>query len=111
MFSAAFLRALRDKKLSLCLDSVFNPRAKERTSLTGIISRTPRIKLFMGKNLIFDEKYRVVSVERDRLLLRGERSGDVLTVINPAPETPLTQEEYPVGVLIALTDPSCAPPN
>jgi hypothetical protein len=65
----------------------------------------------MGKKLIFDEKYRVVGVERDRLLLRGVLSGDVLTVINPEPETPLTQEEYPVGKLIALTDPSCAPPN
>ena len=65
----------------------------------------------MGKKLIFDEKYRVVGVERDRLLLQGVLSGDVLTVINPEPETPLTQEEYPVGKLIALTDPSCAPPN
>ncbi len=65
----------------------------------------------MGKNLIFDEKYRVLGVERDRLLLRGVHSGDVLTVINPEPEIPLTQEEYPVGKLISLTDPSCAPPN
>jgi hypothetical protein len=65
----------------------------------------------MGKKLIFDEKYRVVGVERDRLLLRGVHSGDVLTVINPEPAIPLTQEEYPVGKLIALSDPSCAPPN
>jgi hypothetical protein len=65
----------------------------------------------MGKKLIFDEKYRVVQVHRDRLLLRGVRSGDVLTVMNPEPEVPLTQEEYPVGKLIALSDPSCAIPN
>jgi hypothetical protein len=65
----------------------------------------------MGKKLIFDEKYRVVGVEGDRLLLRGVHSGDVLTVVNPEPATPLTQEEYPVGKLIALTDPSIAPPN
>jgi hypothetical protein len=65
----------------------------------------------MGTNLIFDEKYRVVRVESDRLLLRGVRSGDVLTVMNPEPEFPLTLEEYPVGKLIALSDPSCAPPN
>jgi hypothetical protein len=65
----------------------------------------------MGQRLIFDEKYRVVGVERDRLLLRGVHTGDVLTVINPEPEIPLTQEEYPVGKLIALTDPSCAPLN
>jgi hypothetical protein len=65
----------------------------------------------MGKKLIFDEKYRVVSVDGDRLLLRGVHSGDVLAIVNPEPGTPLTQEEYPVGKLIALTDPSVAPLN
>jgi len=55
---------------------------------------------------IFDEKYRVVGVESDRLLVRGIHSGDVLTIINPAPDFPLSQDEYPVGKLIALTDPS-----
>jgi len=65
----------------------------------------------MGKTLIFEEKYRVVGVEPDRLLLRGVHSGDVVTVLNSEPEIPLTQEEYPVGKLIALTDPSSAPLN
>ncbi len=65
----------------------------------------------MGKGMIFDEKYRVVSVEGDRLLLRGVRSGDVLTVINPEPENPLTAEEYPVGKLVALSDPASALAN
>jgi hypothetical protein len=65
----------------------------------------------MGKKLIFDEKYRVVGVEANRLMLRGVRSGDVLTVVNPELATPLTQEEYPVGKLIALSDPSAAPLN
>jgi hypothetical protein len=60
---------------------------------------------------VFDEKYRVLKVEGDRLLLRGEHSGDVLTILNSEPETPLTKEEYPVGKLIALTDPSGAPLN
>jgi hypothetical protein len=60
---------------------------------------------------VFDEKYRVLKVEGDRLLLRGVHSGDVLTILNSEPETPLTQEEYPVGKLIALTDPSGAPLN
>jgi len=55
---------------------------------------------------IFDEKYRVVGVETDRLLVRGVHSGDVLTIINPEPAIPLSQEDYPVGKLIALTDPS-----
>lgn len=65
----------------------------------------------MGKKLIFDEKYRVVGVESDRLLLRGVHTGDVVTVINPEPDFPLTPEDYPVGKLIALSDPSAAPLN
>jgi hypothetical protein len=55
---------------------------------------------------IFDEKYRVVSVEGDRLMVRGVHSGDVLTIINPEPEIPISRDDYPVGKLIALTDPS-----
>ena len=60
---------------------------------------------------IFEEQYRVVAVESDRLLVRGILSGEVLTIINPEPETPLTQEDYPPGKLIALTDPSSSPLN
>ncbi len=60
---------------------------------------------------IFDEKYRVVGVENDRLRVRGVHSGDVLTILNPEPEFPISQEDYPVGKLIALSDPSKALPN
>jgi hypothetical protein len=60
---------------------------------------------------IFEQQYRVVAVEGDRLLVRGVLSGEVLTIINPEPETPLTSEEYPPGKLIALTDPSTLPLN
>lgn len=60
---------------------------------------------------IFEEQYRVVAVESDRLLVRGILSGEVLTIIIPEAETPLTQEDYPPGKLIALTDPSTAPLN
>ncbi len=60
---------------------------------------------------IFDEQYRVVAIEGDRLVIRGILSGDVLTIVNPEPETPLTQEDYPLGKLIALTDPSATPLN
>ena len=60
---------------------------------------------------IFEERYRVVAVESDRLLVRGILSGAVLTIVNPEPETPLTEEDYPPGKLIALTDPSSAPLN
>ena len=34
---------------------------------------------------IFDEKYRVVAIEGDRLLIRGTLSGAVLTILNPEP--------------------------
>jgi hypothetical protein len=60
----------------------------------------------MKKQSIFDQQYRVVAVQSDRLLIRGILSGEVLTIINPELEIPLTQEDYPPGKLIALTDPS-----
>ncbi len=53
----------------------------------------------------------MVAIEGDRLVIRGILSGDVLTIVNPEPETPLTLEDYPPGKLIALTDPSVAPLN
>ena len=59
---------------------------------------------------IFDEKYRVVGIESDRLLVRGVHTGEVLTIVNPELATPLSKEEYPVGKLIALTDPSTIVP-
>jgi hypothetical protein len=46
---------------------------------------------------IFDEQYRVVAVEGDHLLVRGVRSDEVLTIVNPEPKTPLTQEDFPPG--------------
>jgi len=63
-----------------------------------------------GKS-IFEQKYRVVAVQGNRLLVRGVINGEVLTIVNPEPETPLTPEEYPPGKLIVLTDPSRAPGN
>ncbi|MGO9126550.1 MAG: hypothetical protein ACLP6G_16895 [Terriglobales bacterium] len=60
---------------------------------------------------IFDQQYRVVAVEGDRLLVRGLVSGEVLTILNPEPETPLTREDFPPGKLIVLSDPSAAPLN
>jgi hypothetical protein len=63
------------------------------------------------QNSIFDQKYRVVAVHGDRLLVRGVRSGEVLTIVNPEPGTFISQEDYPPGKLIALTDPSTTLPN
>ena len=60
---------------------------------------------------IFGEQYRVVAVERDRLLVRGILSGAVLTIISTELASPLTPEDYALGKLIALTDPSTAPLN
>ena len=64
-----------------------------------------------GKMSIFHERYRVVAIEGDRLLIRGVLTGDVLTIVNPEPETPLSQKDYPLGKLIALSDPSASPLN
>jgi hypothetical protein len=60
---------------------------------------------------IFAEQYRVVAVHGDRLVVRGILSGQVLTIVNPAPDTPLNQFDFPPGKLIAITDPSSAQPN
>jgi hypothetical protein len=60
---------------------------------------------------IFDESYRVVAVESQRLTIQGVSSGEIMTIANTAPESPLTQEDYPLGQLIALTDPSTALQN
>ena len=63
------------------------------------------------KGAIFEEKYRVVAVDGQHLTIRGVRSGKVLTIVNPDPNTPLTPAEYPPGKLIALSDPSRSPAN
>jgi len=59
----------------------------------------------------FSEKYRVVAVEAERLIIKGIVTGTVLTIINSDPATPLTAEQYPLGKLIALSDPSASPPH
>ena len=60
----------------------------------------------MDNNAIFDEKYRVIAIDEQNLILRGIRSGEVLTIKNADPENPLTGKDYPPGKLIALNDPS-----
>jgi hypothetical protein len=60
---------------------------------------------------IFDEQYRVVAIESDRLVVRGILTGEVLTIVNPEPATPLSQKDFPPGKLIALSDPSTTLPN
>jgi hypothetical protein len=59
---------------------------------------------------IFDEEYRVVAVESQRLTIQGVRSGEVLTIVTQEPEG-LTAADYPPGKLITLSDPSGALPN
>jgi hypothetical protein len=63
------------------------------------------------KRGLFDEKYRVVGVEAGKLTIQGVRSGEILTIVNPDPEVPLSAADYPLGRLIALSDPSRAPLN
>jgi hypothetical protein len=63
------------------------------------------------KRGLFDEEYRVVGVEAGKLTIQGVQSGEVLTIINPNPDVPLSAADYPPGRLIALSDPSRAPVN
>lgn len=53
----------------------------------------------------------MVAVEGDRLLIKGVVSGTVLVIVNPQPDNPLSADDYPLGKLIALSDPSAAPLN
>ena len=78
-----------------------------------VVAREFGIQFYVkaAKGEIFDEKYRVVAVESQSLTIRGVRSGKVLTIMNPNPETPLTPAEYPPGKLIKLSDPGAAPGN
>ena len=72
-----------------------------------------RIKIPMGwsDTGFFSEKYRVVAVEAERLTIKGIITGTVLTITNSDPATPLTAEQYPLGKLIALSDPSASAPD
>ena len=60
---------------------------------------------------IFDEEYRVLAVESQRLTIQGVRSGEVLTITTENPDAPLTAAEYPPGQLLSLRDPSNRLPN
>jgi len=55
---------------------------------------------------IFDEQYRVVSVESDQLVIQGVISGKVLTIMNPEPNAPISPHDCQPGKLITLNDPS-----
>jgi hypothetical protein len=60
---------------------------------------------------MFDETYRVIAVESQSLTIRGNVTGEVLTIVTADPEISLTQEDYRVGQLIALTDPYASASN
>ena len=58
---------------------------------------------------IFDENYRVVAVDEQRLVIQGVDTGELLTIVNDDPDTPILADNYPPGQLIALTDPAVKP--
>ena len=70
-----------------------------------------KISMTGTDNNLFEESYRVVAVEPERLIIKGIMTGTVLTIVNSDPGTPLTAEEYPLGKLIVLSDPSASAPN
>jgi hypothetical protein len=88
-------------------------KENERTNFEASLMSPQASNDFMRETAdsIFHQQYRVIAVEADRLLIRGVSSGEVLTIINPEPEIPLSQEDYPPGKLIALSDPSNSPLN
>ena len=60
----------------------------------------------MSNHAIFEQRYRVVAVDERNLVLKGIHNGEVVTIVSADPTTPFTQEDYPLGKLIALSDPS-----
>ena len=65
----------------------------------------------LNQPTIFNEKYRVIAVDDQSLILRGIHSGELLTINHAGSEIPLSLEEFPVGKLVALNDPSTDPVN
>ncbi len=63
----------------------------------------------MSETEIFDEKYQVVAVDDQSLVLRGVKSGKMITINSADSQIPITPEEYPVGKLVKLSDPSANP--
>ncbi len=57
---------------------------------------------------IFDENYRVVAVDGHSLVISGVLSGNVLVINTDAKFLPLSEDDFPVGTLIALSDPYTA---
>lgn len=77
--------------------------------LYGKSSLTSRaIACIKERMTIFDEEYKVVAVESQRLVIRGVLTGNVL-VINTEPDFP--SEAFPVGQLITSSDPATGAPN
>ncbi len=77
-----------------------------RAEFVQLVRKFSHLTSIMENNAIFDEKYRVIAIDEQNLILQGIRSGEVLTIKNAHPENPLTAEDYPPGRLIALNDPS-----
>jgi hypothetical protein len=73
--------------------------------------RSIKVLVGWGDNGLFNEKYRVVAVEAERLTVKGIITGTVLTIVNSDPAMPLSSEQYPLGKLVALSDPSASAPN
>lgn len=71
----------------------------------------PAHLISMDQPTIFNEKYRVIAVDDQSLILRGIHSGELLTINHVGSDVPLSQAEFAVGQLVALNDPSSGPVN
>ncbi len=60
----------------------------------------------MNRDPLFNEQYRVVAVDDRSLVLRGTHSGELVTLRNARPEILFSPEEFTVGKLVALSDPT-----
>lgn len=60
---------------------------------------------------MFEERYRVIAVDAQNLVVKGVTSGEVVTITNANPAKPFSQKDYPPGKLIAISDPSTGTPS
>lgn len=72
-----------------------------------------RIKIAVRSNdaNLFSERYRVIAVEAERLVINGIITGTALTIVNSDACIPLTSEEYPLGKLVVLSEPCASAPH
>ena len=71
----------------------------------------PQHQKYLWDGLIAGFSTKSIGWLAERLTVKGIITGIVLTIVNSDPAMPLSAEQYPLGKLVALSDPSASAPN